>query len=123
MLRALGTAGEPLTLSAAALATGLSRAVVRRQLLTLAHLGYVRQEGRDFSLTARVLELGFAYLGALAYPDLARAPLQALADRVHESCSLGVLEGAEVVYMQRVAVSKLMSVGLFKVCIYTIGKN
>ena len=112
VLRALGTAEKPLTLSAAALATGLSRAVARRQLLTLAHLGYVRQEGRDFTLTARVLELGFGYLGSLAYPEIARGPLQELAARVHESCSLGVLEGTEVVYVQRVAVSKLMSVAL-----------
>jgi IclR family pca regulon transcriptional regulator len=112
VLRALGLHGRPMTLSAAANATGLSRAVARRQLLTLAHLGYVRQEGRDFALTARVLELGFAYLGSLAYPELARGPLQALAERVHESCSLGVLEGTEVVYMQRVAVNKLMSVSL-----------
>jgi IclR family pca regulon transcriptional regulator len=86
--------------------------VARRQLLTLCHLGYVRQDGRDFALTARVLELGFSHLGSLGYPELARAPLQTLAARIHESCSLGVLEGGEVVYMQRVAVNKLMSVAL-----------
>ena len=103
---------RPMTLSAAAAATGLSRAVVRRQLLTLCHLAYVRQEGREFALTSRVLELGFAHLGSLAYPELARAPLQSLADRVHESCSLGVLEDTDLVYMQRVAVNKLMSVAL-----------
>jgi IclR family transcriptional regulator, pca regulon regulatory protein len=112
VLRALGVQSRPMTLSAVASASGLSRAVARRQLLTLAHLGYVRQDGRDFALTARVLELGFAFLGSLAYPELARAPLQALAGRVHESCSLGVLEGTDVVYMQRVAVNKLMSVAL-----------
>ena len=56
VLRALGLHGKPMTLSTAANATGLSRAVARRQLLTLSHLGYVRQEGRDFALTARVLE-------------------------------------------------------------------
>lgn len=112
VLRTLGLHGKPMTLSTAAVATGLSRAVVRRQLLTLCHLGYVRQQGRDFALTARVLELGFAHLGSLGYPDIARAPLQSLAERVHESCSLGVLEGTEVVYMQRVAVNKLMSVAL-----------
>mgnify|MGYP003339072727 CR=1 FL=1 len=59
-----------------------------------------------------MLELGFAYLGSLSYPALARAPLEALAEKVHESCSLGVLEGTELVYVQRVAVNKLMSVSL-----------
>ena len=112
VLRALAAQGTPLTLSTAAAATGLSRAVVRRQLLTLCHLGYVRQDGREFALGTRVLELGFGYLGSLRYPDLARGPLQALADRVHESCSLGVLEDRDIVYLQRVAVSRLMSVAL-----------
>jgi len=112
VLRALGLHGKPMTLSMAAAVTGLSRAVARRQLLTLCHLGYVRQDGRDFALTARVLELGFSHLGSLGYPELARGPLQTLAARIHESCSLGVLEGGEVVYMQRVAVNKLMSVAL-----------
>lgn len=112
VLRALGLHGKPMTLSMAASATGLSRAVVRRQLLTLCHLGYVRQDGRDFALTARVLDLGFSHLGSLGYPELARGPLQTLAARIQESCSLGVLEGGEVVYMQRVAVNKLMSVAL-----------
>jgi IclR family pca regulon transcriptional regulator len=112
VLRALGNARTPLTLSEAAQASGLSRAVTRRLLLTLAHLGYVRQDGRAFSLTARVLELGFGFLGSLGYPEIARAPLEALAQRVHESCSMGVLEGREVVYVQRVSVSKVMAVAL-----------
>src|SRR5690606_23451505 len=51
-----------LTLSEVATATGVTRATARRFLLTLARLGYVRTDGRYFSLTPRVLELGYAYL-------------------------------------------------------------
>ena len=64
-LAVLGAFGEQhpsLTLSEAAVATGLSRAAARRVLLTLAELGYVSQAGRDFSLAPRILELGFAFL-------------------------------------------------------------
>jgi IclR family pca regulon transcriptional regulator len=112
VLRALGQRNGPATLTEAATASGLSRAVARRLLLTLAHLGYVRQDGRDFSLTARVLELGFGYLGSLGLPEIARGAMEALAQRVHESCSMGVLEGRDVVYVQRVSVSKVMAVAL-----------
>jgi IclR family pca regulon transcriptional regulator len=112
VLCALGQLRGPATLSEVAAACGLSRAVVRRLLLTLAHLGYVHQDGRDFRLGARVLELGFGYLGSLGFADIARAPMEALAHRVNESCSMGVLEGRDVVYVQRVSVSKVMAVAL-----------
>lgn len=112
VLSVLGASGRALTLSEAAGATGLSRAAARRLLLTLVHLGYARQDGRAFSPTARVLGLGVGYLGSLGLPELGRAPMERLAARVHESCSMGVLEGAEVVYVQRVAVSKVMAVAL-----------
>jgi len=50
-------APEPLSLSEVARRTGLSRAAARRFVLTLEHLGYVRQSGGRFALTPRVLEL------------------------------------------------------------------
>jgi IclR family pca regulon transcriptional regulator len=112
VIRAFGSQTPAMTLSAVSKVTGLSRAVVRRQLLTLAHLGYVRQDGRAFALTPRVLELGYGFLGSLAYPEIARLPMEALSRRVHESCSLGVLDGTDVVYMQRVPVRKVMTVAL-----------
>lgn len=112
VIRAFGSAAPAMTLSEVAIATGLSRAVVRRQLLTLAHLGYVRQDGRAFALTAQVLELGFSYLGSLSYPELARPAMEELARRVNESCSMGVLDGGDVVYVQRIPVRKVMTVAL-----------
>src|SRR5581483_11371656 len=54
-----------LTLSEVARLTGMTRATARRILLTLEKLGHVRSEGRLFSLTPRVLTLGWAYLSSL----------------------------------------------------------
>jgi IclR family pca regulon transcriptional regulator len=62
----------------------------------------VRSDGRLFSLTPRVLELGYAYLSSLELPELAQPHLQALVERVHESSSVSVLDGDEVVYVARV---------------------
>src|SRR5438046_3839100 len=61
------------TLSEIAAQTGLSRAAVRRSLLTLQHLGYVAAEARHFFLTPRVLELGFSYLYSLDMTALGSA--------------------------------------------------
>src|SRR5437660_1900825 len=100
------------TLSEIAAQTGLSRAVARRSLLTLRHLGYVAAQGRHFYLTPRVLELGYSYLSSLDLTDLAHEPMEKLSQRVGESCSMAVLDGSEIVYVARVAVRRLMSVAL-----------
>lgn len=59
-------------------ATGLTRAGARRILLTLQGLGYVSMQGRQFRLTAKVLDLGFAYLTSLPMWALAEPVLQTL---------------------------------------------
>ena len=100
------------TLSEVAAQTSLSRAVVRRSLLTLQHLGYVAAQGRQFFLTPRVLELGYSYLSSLDLTDLAHEPMEKLSQRVGESCSMAVLDGSEIVYVVRIAVRRLMSVAL-----------
>jgi IclR family transcriptional regulator, pca regulon regulatory protein len=100
------------TLSEIAMQTGLSRAVVRRSLLTLQHLGYVAAEARHFFLTPRVLELGYSYLSSLDLTELAHEAMEELSQRVGESCSMSVLNGSEIVYVARVAVRRLMSVAL-----------
>src|SRR5215831_12678045 len=50
VIRAFGPDRERLSLSEVARATGLTRAAARRFLLTLVKLGYVRSDGRAFSL-------------------------------------------------------------------------
>lgn len=101
-----------MTLSEVAERAQLSRAVARRLLLTLEHLGYVLQDGRKFSLTPRVLNLGFSYLGSLNVANLALPFMEDLAHNVSESCSLAVLEDYDIVYVQRVTVRKVMTIGL-----------
>ncbi|MFC4001368.1 IclR family transcriptional regulator C-terminal domain-containing protein [Prauserella oleivorans] len=104
-------AGAPrLTLSEVAKITGLTRAAARRFLLTLADLGYVRTDGKYFSLTAKVLELGYAFLSGLSLPEVAQPHLERLSAEVHESSSVSVLEGTDIVYVARVAVSRIMAV-------------
>ncbi|MDP9443490.1 MAG: helix-turn-helix domain-containing protein [Actinomycetota bacterium] len=112
VIRVFGAASPELSLSDVARATGLTRAAARRFLLTLADLGYVRADGRRFSLTARVLELGYAYLSSLPLPALAEPHLEWLVGEVGESSSMSVLDGDDVVYVARVPTSRIMTVAI-----------
>src|SRR5687767_5951476 len=51
-----------LTLSEVARSAGISRATVRRCLHTLRDLGYVRTDGQLFTLSPKVLDLGYSRL-------------------------------------------------------------
>src|SRR5438105_15502067 len=100
------------TLSEVAQRTGLTRAGARRILLTLEGLGYVQSQGRQFSLTPRILDLGFAYLSSLPLWNLAEPVMERLVEEVKESCSAAVLDGPDVVYVMRVPTHKIMSINL-----------
>jgi IclR family pca regulon transcriptional regulator len=99
-----------MTLSQIAERVDLSRAAARRFLLTLENLGYVSLEGRNFQLTAKVLDLGYGYLSSLSLPEIAQPHLETLASRVHESASASVLDGTDIVYVARVPIRRIMSV-------------
>lgn len=112
MIRAFDESSPELTLSEVARATGLTRAAARRFLHTLVGLGYMRSDGRLFSLRPRILELGYAYLSSLTLPQVAEPHLEALVARVHESCSVSVLDGEDVVYVARVPTKRIMTVAI-----------
>lgn len=112
VLRAFNREQPNATLSEVARCTGLSRAVARRLLLTLQHLGYVGSRERDFFLTPRVLELGYSYVASLGLGELAQQAMEKLSRRIGESCSMAVLDGYDIVYVLRVPVRRVMSVAL-----------
>lgn len=112
VIRAFGADRPSLTLAEVAAATGLSRAAARRFLLTLVELGYVRSDGRQFSLRPRVLDLGYAYLSGLSLAEVAQPHVEELVARVHESSSVAVLDGDEIVYVVRVPTSRIMRVAI-----------
>jgi len=110
VIRAFNAEDPEMTLSDIARRTGLTRATSRRFLHTLAELGYVKTDGKLFSLTARVLELGFSYLSSLTLPEIAQPHLEKLAVTTRESTSASVLDGVDIVYVARVPTRKIMSV-------------
>ncbi|GAA2225368.1 IclR family transcriptional regulator C-terminal domain-containing protein [Streptomyces nogalater] len=115
VLTAFGEGRSALSLTDVARATGLSRATARRALLTHEHLGLVAaaaHEDRAFTLTPRVLDLGFPPLSRTTLPRLAEPHLRALADRVREPAALAVLtpDGTEVQYTAGAGASRVLTV-------------
>ncbi|MBQ1026487.1 IclR family transcriptional regulator C-terminal domain-containing protein [Micromonospora sp. C95] len=105
--------GRPvMMLSEIAGATGLARPTVRRILLTLEDLGYVRAADRGFALTPRVLELGMTYISALGVWEIARPHMRRLVAQTNESTSMAQLDGSDIVYVTRVAVPKIITLAV-----------
>lgn len=104
VLRAFGPELPELTVSEVAARAGLDRGTAFRLIHTLVSLGYLRAVPgtRRFRLTLRCLEIGFAALSANDLPGHAGPLLRELVPGVADAGSLGVVEGGEVIYLQRV---------------------
>jgi IclR family transcriptional regulator, pca regulon regulatory protein len=99
------TAEEPLLrLSEVARRAGIDNATAFRLLNTLERLGYVRKspESRMFQLTLKCLDLGFQAIARLDLRARARPILRALVDKVNDAASLGVLDGLNATYIERI---------------------
>lgn len=112
VLGAFGRLRPTMTLSEAAQVADLSRATARRVLRTLTQLGYVEQDGRTFSLSPQILNLGFAYLSTQSWIDRAQPLMRELSERLGETCSAAILQGNDIVYVARVPARRIMSTTL-----------
>lgn len=109
IIEAFSASHPRLTLSDASRRAGLTRAAARRYLLTLARLGYAEFDGKLFSLTPRILRLGYAFLSTASIPRLAQPVLEALGEQTREAASLAVLDGAEILFLAHSAKRRLLS--------------
>ena len=108
VIRAFSLSHLALSVSEVAAATKLARPTVRRLLLTLESLGYVRSANGVYFLTPKVLELGTAYISAQGMWDIVRPRLEALVEKTKESSSMSQLVGSDIVYTARVPVPKII---------------
>jgi len=90
-----------MTLSEVAAQANMDRAKARRFVLTLHALGFVKRVGRQFELTPKVLQLGYAYQASNQYRAVIEQYLGDITAELGESSSLGVLDGKDVVYVVR----------------------
>ncbi|BAQ11164.1 transcriptional regulator [Bacillus sp. OxB-1] len=101
-----------LTVTDAAKITGLSRPAVRRILLTLESLGFATSEEGHFSLTARVLSLGYSYLSSKNIWEIVHPHMRKLVEQTGESTSISVLDGTDIIYVARIPTKRIMTISL-----------
>jgi IclR family transcriptional regulator, pca regulon regulatory protein len=92
--------------------TGLSRAAVRRFLITLEILGYAEDVEGIYHLRPSVLRIGCSYLTSTTLPSLAQPILEQVSELIHESTSLSAIDEDNIIYLARHTSSKILSVGL-----------
>ena len=87
---------------------GLSRSTTHRYIATLTALGYLLQdpETKRYRLGPRVLDLGFAAINSMDIRELSVPHLQALSDVTGFTVNLAILDGADVVYIERCRTSR-----------------
>jgi IclR family pca regulon transcriptional regulator len=112
VIEAFDASRPRLSLSDVAKLTGITRAAARRYLLTLTKLNYAEFDGRYFSLTPRVLRLGYAYLSSASLSAQVQPFLERISEETGESSSAAVLDGDDIVYIARSATRRIMSIGL-----------
>lgn len=97
-------AREPeLTISQIAGRAELDPGTTFRLVKTLVMLGYLQPaEGKKYRLGLKVLDLGFNALGQTDLHSIARPILRTLVGPVNEAASIAVMDGPEMVYLERV---------------------
>ena len=114
VIRAFTQQRRHLTIAQLSQRTAIPRAAVRRCLYTLSTLGYVgTEDGRTYALRPRILALGHAYLSSTPLVYAVQPLLDQITSVLHESSSLAVLEGDEILYIARSSTTtRLMSIDL-----------
>lgn len=82
----------------------LNKSTVFRVLSTLESRNYLERDPatRRYRPSLKVLQLGFTALNSLEVGQVARPYLERLAQEVSEAASLGVLDGLNVIYVDRI---------------------
>jgi IclR family pca regulon transcriptional regulator len=104
VLEAFSAERSEMTLSEVARAAMIDPGTAFRMLNTLTMLGYVARvpDSKRFRLTLKVVDLGLRAIGRSDLRELARPILRSLVNEITEAASVGVLDGGDVLYVERV---------------------
>ena len=105
--------GHPtMTIAEVAAKTNLTRGTAQRFLLTLVDLGYADYDNKRFRLRPKVLNIGFAYLASNDVWETLEPFLEDVVNELNESCTVGVLDWPDVVYVARVQARRVVNATL-----------
>lgn len=109
IIEAMGQGDARQTLADISVAVELPRTAVRRFLLTLIELAFVKSDGKHYWLTPKVLRLGLSYLYTLPFWRQSQLSLEELGARVGQSCAVSVLDEEDIVYVQRLHTRRILA--------------
>ncbi|TLP37717.1 IclR family transcriptional regulator domain-containing protein [Arcobacter arenosus] len=112
VIKAFDHENTNMTLSDVAKKVDITRASARRLLLTLESLGYVSHTDNFFSLTPKVIELGYSYFASLPWTDIAYKNIKRVVDECTLSCSISILDGQNVICIMRVPATRILNEGI-----------
>lgn len=113
VMQAFSQQSLPLSISQLSKRTGLPRASVRRCLHTLSKLGFAgSDDGRTFYLLSRELPLGRSHSSSAPLTSVSQPVLERLSHILHESSSIALLDGIDIVYAARANVTRTMAIDL-----------
>jgi IclR family transcriptional regulator, pca regulon regulatory protein len=114
VLEAVADSVGDIPLAELAKRVGLKKTSTWRLVHTLVDLGYLHQDAntRNFRPAPRVLALGYAYFDSLDLKQLSLPFLRELAGRHNETVNLAVMDGDELIYVERIRTSQIVSINL-----------
>lgn len=103
-----------LTLSQIAKTTGLDVSAAQRFVFTLKMLGYLfkNEQTKTYELSARLLDFGYHYLASNELVQRATPYLQQLSKETEETTNITVLDGTDIVFVQRMVSRHVLTPGV-----------
>jgi IclR family pca regulon transcriptional regulator len=86
----------------------LDRAVARRLVLTLVRLGYVRQRGRSYSLSPRILVLAGGFLQGRRFGLAVQPVIEGFAAQIGQPLMLAMRDGTDAIYVAHAGIEGVM---------------
>jgi IclR family pca regulon transcriptional regulator len=99
-----------MTLTEVAKKVNITRSAARRFLLSLESVGYATQNGKYFSLTPKIINLGYSYFSSLFWTDIANKHVRIAVNKSNLSCAISILDGKHITCIMRVHSSKILKV-------------
>lgn len=114
VIEAVVRADRPITLTEAMAAVALPKPTVHRMLTLLERAGLLAHEpdGKRYTVGPRLSRLGSDVLMNSSLRGSRRAILQRLVDELGETCNFTMLDGSEVIYLDRVETASPLRVNL-----------
>jgi IclR family transcriptional regulator, pca regulon regulatory protein len=103
ILSAFGRGGSSLGIAQLGRELDLSRSTTHRYVATLAMLGYLEQDAatKKYRLGPRVIDLGLAAINSMEVREVSAPHLQQLSDETGYTVNMAVLDGLDIVYVDR----------------------